>query len=310
MSHDPRRISAIADEVRAVYYSLIRDVDAHDDGIGREPPADFGVDPVADQLYLPLDLWNSDRKPSRTVPALVAYDPYLDRKDRHELQRIMVGLDVLVTMLDEFIDSAQSHSEYRLQLAVNIAFASLLSFESIPDDAAEIHEAVVSYLVETARIPTIERTVQRELDEITSPERAMELMRFSYASRARDISVFGQLPAYRSDVDDGTASRIVSDLETYRAHYLLFDDIRDVRQDARNGIETPVLWLIKTSDDLDEIVDELAEIFQAFEYAETPYRAALRELEREPENLRDELAAAMDSLTTESDAVSNPVRSS
>jgi len=292
MNHELRGVAERDEEVRAVYRSLVRDVEARDGGVG--PASPVTVAPIADHLSLPLDLWNDDRKPTRTVPTLAAYDHYVELDDGEDLRRILVGLDVLVTMLDEFIDSAQADSDDRLRLAVNVAFASLLSFGSIPDDADGTTELLLDYLVEAARIPSVEHGVQRELDAISAPDRAMELLRFAYAYRARDISVFGRLPALHYDVDERTADRIVSDLETCRAHYLLFDDVRDVRQDARNGIETPVLWLLRTRDDVDDVMDRLVEIYRTFEYAETPYRSTLRELEREPENLREELVSAME----------------
>lgn len=309
MNDEPRHSSVIADEVAAVYESLARAVDTVDDGLDQPSVDDFdlAVPPVAGQLQLPLDLWDSSRKPTRTVPALVAYDRPLEPDGADDLRRLLVGLDVLVTMLDEFVDADRSESSYRHQVAVNVAFASFLSFTSLPDDEGAATDTVLRYLVETARIPTVERAAQRELETIDTWERARELIRFVYAYRARDISVFGRLPALVADVDDRTAERIVSDLETYRAHYLLFDDIRDVREDVRNGIETPVVWLLQTYDDLDEITDSFVEIFQEFEYAETPYRAHLRELEREPDDVRDELEVAMNEL----DAISGslePVR--
>ncbi|MDF9746924.1 hypothetical protein [Natrinema salsiterrestre] len=304
MNDEPRHSSVIADEVAAVYDSLARTVDTVDGGI--EQPSidglDLAVPPVAGQLQLPLDLWDSGRKPTRTVPALVAYDRRLEPDDADELRRLLVGLDVLVTMLDEFVDRSDGHS--RLQLTVNVAFGSFLSFANLPDDEPAATDAVLQYLVETARIPTVERAVQRELETIDTWERAREAIRFVYAYRARDISVFGRLPALVADIDDRTAERIVSDLETYRAHYLLFDDIRDVLEDVRNGTETPIVWLLRTHDDPDEIVDSFLEIVREFEYAETPYRAQLRELEREPDDVRAELEVAM----AEVDAVPDPVK--
>lgn len=309
MNHEQRQAPEIADEVIDVYISLLQDIDARDAGLGRNVPEGVASEPVADHLQLPLRLWHSGRKPTRTVPALVAYDEHLDVNDARDLMRVMVGLDVLVTMLDEFIDSSDADSSQRLQLSINVAFASLLSFTSIPDDAPdEVDEAVRQYLVEAARIPMVERSVQRELESTTDPDRAMGLLAYSYAYRARDISVFGRLPALWADFDEHTADRIVSDLETFRAHSLLFDDLRDVHQDRSNGIRTPVLWLLDTHDDPAAVVDSIAEIFQSFEYSDSPYCESLQALERVPENLDEAIATAMNSLeeSVQASKIRNP----
>ncbi|MBX0325547.1 hypothetical protein EGH21_21205 [Halomicroarcula sp. F13] len=292
--------SAFADDVTSVYESLLQDIRARDDGLGSTAPDGISVPAVAENLRLPLELWVYGKKPTRTVPALVAYDDRVEVVETQHL-KLLVGLDVLVTMLDEFIDTANASTQDRLQVAVNVAFASLLSFVNVPNVNAEaITETITEYLVETARIPSVERAVHRELVQTDSIDDAVALMQFAYAYRARDITAFGQVPGVLYDIDEDTVDRTVRDLVTYRAHSLVFDDIRDVRQDVHNGVQTPVVWLLWTHDDVSIVRDVLAELFAQFEYADTPYRYTLRELEHEPDDVESALEAGKNALSEES----------
>lgn len=303
MSHTTGRLDSEAmDEVREVYRSLERRVRSREEVVSESPPdgVETGLESVAESLSLPVELWTSGAKPTRTVPALVAYERHLDGETFDSVLDVLVGLDVLVTMLDEFIDTADAGARHRTDLAINTAFASLLSFTSVPaGDQERVVGTITDFLVRTARIPATERAVQKRLASVDDPDRAMELMRFSYATRSRDISAFGRIPAIVHDVDARAASRIVDDLETYRAHYLLFDDIRDVREDRRNGTETPATWVLATSETPEEALGRLGEIFAAFEYSQTPYRATLRDLEQEPAELLETVRDAMDALEDE-----------
>jgi len=287
-----RPISAVADEVEEVYYSLMRTVRTRE-ADGETPLLDRAAgDEVSSSLSLPIELWTAGLKPTRTVPALVAYDVHVDRELFDDLSRVLVGLDVLVAMLDEFIDSKQTERRYRTDLAINIAFASLLSFGSVPESKRDaVNDAILDFLVETAQIPRIEHAVYQELTAADSPESAMDLVLSAYRYRARDISVFGRIPAIIYDVDERTARRIERDLQTYRAHYLLFDDLRDVREDRRNDTQTPVTWLVSVCDGPDEVAQYLEAVYEEFEYSEAAYTEQLRESEDEPGTL-DELIAS------------------
>ncbi|MDG5778925.1 hypothetical protein VB773_22265 [Haloarculaceae archaeon H-GB2-1] len=299
MTTNQQARSPYAADVYHVYESVRAAVRAQERALQRQDdlPASIDPDSIADRLSLPLRLWRREEKPTRTVPALVAVAPALDRTETQALARVLVGLDVLVTMLDEFIDAAETDVEYRTTLAVNVAFASLLSFSSIPADVTEeVVDESRRYLVAAARIPAVERAVQRELADADSKARAVELARTAYATRARDISAFGRIPGLISDLDDETTARLVSDLETYRAHFLLFDDLRDVREDRRNGTETPVTWLVETHEDPAVVVDRLVDVYGRFEYADTDYRDALEAMEREPAVVEQAVCEAMASL--------------
>lgn len=288
-------------EVHEVYDSLAETVETRELEL-TAPPLQSQNDTggVSESLHLPMDLWNQREKPPRTVPALVAYDQYISREQNDDLIKICVGLDVLITMLDQFIDTRELGWEQRIDIAANIAFASLLSFSTVPSTKrAEAVEMITRFLVKAARIPQTERAVQRKLRTVASPEAAIPLLRRSYAHRARDISVFGSLPALFYNVDERTAACIERDLETYRVHYLLFDDIRDIREDIRNGTETPVTWLLSECETPESVMSLLVEVYQEFEYSESPYRTALRELEREPDDLQTLVSDAMNTLNTE-----------
>ncbi len=283
----------LADEMSDIYRSLAGGIRAREAGTTPSFPDGIDVPSIAGDLDEPLRLWRTNRKPTRTVPALVAQRHYLD-DDIQMLEQLLVGLDVLVTMLDQFIDTSELNKSDKHGLAVNIAFASLLSFASIPAaNRTAVVDELLDYLVQSAQIPAVERAVQAELEVTSQPERVMELIQFSYAYRSRDISTFGRLPAVITDLDRRTADRITHDLQTYRAHFLLFDDIRDVREDMKSGDRTPVTWLLRTHDDIDEVLDRLATAFQRFEYTDAPYTDDLTELERRPKDLRAELMSAM-----------------
>ncbi|WP_363466858.1 hypothetical protein [Halogeometricum borinquense] len=288
--------SDLTQEAYDVYLDLAQEVTAHENDVVETVPDFFDIGSVHECLQFPLNLWESGRKPMRTVPALVAYEPLLDGDEADTVAQILVGLDVFVMMLDEFIDTARTDRRFRTQLAVNVAFSSLLSFATIPESAKEtVVDALTAYLVEASRIPAVEREVARALANTTSSEQAMDLIRFAYGFRARDIAVFGALPALVSDVDREVADRIESDLQTYRAHCLLYDDIRDIEEDRRNGIETPVMWLLDRHRDPEVVAARIASVYRSFEYSDADYTDVLREMEPTSDDPIDELASAIPS---------------
>ncbi|AFK21559.1 hypothetical protein E6P09_15780 (plasmid) [Haloferax mediterranei ATCC 33500] len=287
---DGPEISDLNQEVYEVYRNLATEVAAYEQDAEISVPDSFDVGSVHEALDFPLTLWESGRKPTRTVPALVAYEQFLDRDEREIIVRILAGLDAFVGMLDEFIDTDQSDRRHRTKLAVNVAFSSLLSFSSIPEPNRDVVvDALSVYFVEASRIPAVEQEVARALKDETSRERAMELIRFVYGFRARDISVFGTVPALVSDVDIERADRIENDLRTFRAHCLLYDDVRDIEEDLKNGIETPVMWLLDHYDP-EEVAAQIEAVYQSFEYSNAEYTNRLCEMEPGCDDLVDELA--------------------
>jgi len=302
----PQR-SVNAETVTDIYETLIRAVAVRDEGLDHSPLPESLAGTVATEMYLPLWLWEQGEKPTRTEPVLRLYTGHIEESERTELRCLLVGLDVFIAMLDEFIDSDCSSGQYRLSLAINIAFGSLLSFGSIPrEHRSDVVELLLAYFVEIARIPMVETATTDALEATESTAEQNELIRFAYGYRARDISVFGRLPSLLCDIDDSTVEDIVHDLQMYRARYLLFDDLRDVCEDSRNNIQTPGLWLLAEHDDSEALRDRLAEIYESFEYADNTHRQALLELECVPSNAHSEIDAAKAALAGQSAPELNP----
>lgn len=291
---DGQPVSALEKRVSETYRDLAGEVASHESNIDTVVPDAFDIGSVHEGLELPLTLWENDQKPTRTVPALLAYERLLDRNELDTVARILVGLDVLVMMLDEFIDTAHTDKRRQTRLGVNLAFSSLLSFSSIPaSDRDVVVDAFRAYLAEASRIPLIEQQSKRVLDEASTREQQIELIRFIYEFRARDIAVFGVLPALISDVDGERGDRIASDLQTYRAHCLLYDDIMDIEQDRRNGIVTPVRWLLDRYSDPEEVATRIEDIYRSFEYSDGDYTDHLRDIEPGYDALADALASSI-----------------
>lgn len=295
-----RKVDEILERISDAYRAVALDVEAYGDVVDGDIPESFDidVDGAATHLRLPLRYWNAGRKSSRAVPALLAYEPHLDRSEFDELSRVLTGLDVLITVLDEIIDASTHERGARVDLAVNAAFSSLLAFASLPDDAAdETVEVITRYLTEASRIPLVECEVQRKLADIDDVARAMDLIRFSYSFRARDVSAFATVPGTVADVDRETRSRIADDLHAHRVRSLLVDDVNDIKRDLNEGTETPVIWLLATLSEPGIVAERIDEVYRAFEYADgTEYREQLRFLENRPADFRDELAETMSVL--------------
>jgi hypothetical protein len=62
------------------------------------------------------------------------------------------------------------------------------------------------------------------------------------------------------------------------ARQLLIDDIEDVALDRRDGLETPVCWLLATRNSAAAV---LRSVYDSFEYSDAPYCRELRTLERD-----------------------------
>ena len=278
-------------DVRRLYRTVREDV-RDTEGAGPTPPVDIDTATPTASLGLPLELWESGAKPSRAAAGLLVTDPHLSQSERRLVEPILVGLDVLIAMLDESIDTRAGSDHGRLDLAVNIAFGSLLSFSTIPDRLTEpVVDQLQRYFVTVAKIPVVEHRVQKRLATVESPAAGMDLVRSCYAYRAWDISAFGQIPALVAGLGDDTAGRLVSDLRAYRARYLLFDDVRDVQEDVEHGTETPVVWLLRTCDSPAAVERRLFEIYRTFTYVDTDRGALLGGLEREPPTLSEDLEA-------------------
>lgn len=281
-------------QVADCYEELVHDVRPREADVAVDLPPGIEVDPLHESLQFPIRLWERGQKSSRTVPALVAYADYEDNDEMDAVRRTLVGLDVLVSMLDEFIDVTRPSETVRAALATNVAFSSLYAFTSIPADEREaVAEELTRYLVEASRIPAVERQVQRQLRATESLEEAVELIAFAYEFRARDVSAFARIPALVFDVTEPERDRIARDLRTYRAHDILFDDVTDVDEDRANGLGSPVTWLLQQYDDPNAVAALLEDVYSRFEYSGADYADRLSRMEGRPNDFRQTLAASM-----------------
>ncbi|SFR66714.1 hypothetical protein [Halogeometricum limi] len=260
-------------------------------------PSWVDADPFCGRLNLPLDSWRAESALRRAIPALVAVEAELTADERSTVARVLVGLDVLMTMFDAFIDTRDAERDYRLALAVNVAYASQFAFLSVPDvDRETVRTAVADYFLTSARIPLVERYARPSLRAVGTEREAMDVLGTVYDYRAADIDVFAAIPALLGGLDDETAARIRADLRTHRAHYLVYDDVRDVEQDRRDGIETPIRWLLRTYPDTADVVELVDELLARYEYSGAGYCAELETLERRPADLPAALTESSESV--------------
>lgn len=295
-------VSTTRAEVEAIYRSVVDGTRRVEVRLDSDLPVGVDIPSVAADLTLPLDAWRDEWKRARSIPALVAVDALVDRPRGDSVARTLVGLDVLVSMLDEFIDTASSDAHRRGVLATNTAFGSFLSFSNVPESC---HGLVWEFLVECAQIPAIERSIGNRLETVEG-ELPTELLVTSYRVRSRDIAGFGRIPATAYEINPDSARTLVADLRTYRAHELIFDDIRDARSDIADGIETPVTWLLRTLDSPTAVAEILAYIYSRFRFIDRGNRDRLRRLERPPTDVCATIADAMDAVDESDSAVVAP----
>lgn len=272
------------------YETFVRDVDERERAIGRELPLDAPTAAVADRLTTPLQQWEAGVKPNRVVPAVAAIESegYTITTD---LLRLLVGLDVAVTALDDLVDEGALERTDRFHLAVVATFGTLLSSTgSSLCEGAAVTDALVEYYLSMAQTPSVERTVADELAAATTSQRELACAIRAYAYRAEDVASFVTIPARVLDIDDSTAARLLSDLRTFRVRQLLYDDLRDVETDLANGIRTPIVDLLRTATDAAAVLERIEAIADAFPYSEAGadrYRDGLVALERRPDDLEE-----------------------
>lgn len=280
-------VATVRREICGVYRDLVASVATIADDSA--PTSDAGT-------TLPFERWERADESSRAVPALVALAhevPAPDPADARAVTRVLVGLDALVTALDEFVDTATLDRDERTALAATLALAARLAFSAVPDPAraAAVSSELSTYLLETARIPAVEGSLRERLAG-TEGDETLAALRSVYAARARDVTAFASVPAIVYGLDSATTDRLAADLRTHRAHSLLFDDVRDVARDRRDGIQTPVRWLLATEADLATVTAHLESLSAAFDYSGAGYCESLRALEAAPADLRGAVAAA------------------
>lgn len=287
-SRNNEAIREAFDRTTAAYEAFVCDLDERERAVGRELPLGAATAGVADRLETPLEQWETGNKPNRVVPAVVAIEAEGDTVSP-ALLRLLVGLDVAITALDDLVDEGDLERTERFQLAVVATFGTLLSSAGeSPCEGTAVSDALVDYYLSMAQTPAVERTVADELAAATTSRRELACSIRAYAYRAEDVAAFVTIPARVLEIEDETTARLLSDLRTFRARQLLYDDLRDVETDLADGIETPIVYLLRTSTDEAAVLERLEAIVGAFPYSATGagrYGAALTALERRPDDL-------------------------
>jgi hypothetical protein len=297
-------VSATERRAAAVYRAFVADIAAEGAAIDRRLPAAVDPVPLSATLALPLTLWAEGEKSSRAVPLLLAleYAVDLDPEVRASVERVLVGLDVLLTMLDELIDGERlidgspengpgpAGARERFSLAATLAFASLLSLGSIPHDRQDaVRDALTAYLIQASRIPSIEAGVDRWLDATADDPERLDALVDIYGRRARDGSGFAAVAGAIAGIDAATVARIEADLRTHRARSLLFDDVRDLAVDREQELRTAVRWLADHEATPETVAAWVDAVASTFDYSGADYCDGLRRLEGRPADLVEPL---------------------
>lgn len=240
--------------------------------------APLGSVPAAEFLTDRYDAWADDATATRAVAAGVVVESLAGEPLAPSVGRVLVGLDLAVAALDDFVDTRTLSPDRRQRLAASVAFPALLSFVNVGGPGRDrAVAAATAYLVAAAQIPAVERcSFADRAPTDAATDRAV--VRSVYAARARDITGFVTIPGAILDLDPDAVDRAVGDLVAYRARQLLIDDIEDVAVDRRDGIETPVSWLLATRESAAAV---LRSVYDSFEYSDAPYCGDLRALERD-----------------------------
>lgn len=273
----PRHDEAIReafDCTTEAYEAFVRDVGERERALGRKLPLGTATAGVADRLETPLEQWETGSKLTRVVPAVLAIEAEGNTVSP-ALLRVLVGLDVAITALDDLVDEGGLERADRFRLAVVATFGTLLSSTGdSPREGATVSDALVDYYLSMAHLsmaqtPVVERTVANELAAATTSWRELVCAIRAYAYRAEDVTAFVTIPGRVLEIEDEAAARLLSDLRAFRARQLLCDDLRDVETDLADGIETPIVYLLRTATDEAAVLERIAAILCAFPYSTT-----------------------------------------
>lgn len=276
------------EEIQAIYTEVADEIFADEESLRNEMPIDTTAG-IAEHLTEVVDHWSDDHKSLRTTPTTNAYACELHDPPDASIQRVLVGLDAEVNVLDDIIDTKDLPTERRVALTANAAFASMLIAESAPQAHRETVATVLrEYFTALFQIPLVEERLFEKMRDATTPTARREATREIYEYRARDIDAFARIPALVAGLDEQPKQRLLSDLRTYRAHRLLFKDIHDIPRDLEDDDTTPIIALLNTYDSIETITTKIEQIYDTFEYTTTGeprYGDVLTELEGAPDDL-------------------------
>ena len=275
-------------EVRGIYMDLADDVANRERRLGEELPVGRTFD-IPARLLDAVDNWETGRKSLRTVPACNVYARHCDDVVPQPVIRTMTGLDAVINMLDDIIDTKGLTTETKVALTLNVAFSTVLMVEGCPPAAKqEVNDNLLEYFTAVFQIPLVERKLFTRMKGATTKEDRLAAAESFYAYRARDIDAFARIPAAVMDVDDEERSQLLSDLRTYRARRLMFKDIHDVERDIADGDTNPLIHLLRTADGTQDVVSDIEDLYARFTYSDAGQRIygdILQELEDPPANL-------------------------
>lgn len=286
-------------DIHRIYRELADEVTTREQVLANELPVDTPAN-VATYLKEVVTDWQSGRKSLRNVPVLTVYHTYLDGTVSEGLTRLLTGLDALINVLDDFVDTPNAPTEMRIRFAFNAAIAPTLLWQHAPPNhVAELGDLLMQYLVEIFQIPLVERELLAQFQTADSRPERLRTAHALYAYRACDIAAFARIPAIVHDVDAETTEQLVADLCAFRARQLLFKDIHDVERDLHDDDETPVLWLLTHESEVAEIESFVTDLYGGFPYSEAgreAYGEQLGVLEGRPEDLEQLLTEQRDEI--------------
>lgn len=217
-----------------------------------------------------------------------------------DLMRALVALDAKVNAVDDVIDTRRLDRRQKTHLMTVVGFSDLLLIENLPvQHVSEVAKIQRRYSVELAQIPIVEHRLLERLRSATSREERLDATITIYSYRARDIRAFAEIPAVVSKLDPMVVDRVVDDLLTFRARYLLFEDFRHVERDLGDGYENPIMALFHAGSDrqeIDWIVRELLTWFQYSTWAVGRYADLLANLERRPDEIEEAVTVGLREL--------------
>jgi hypothetical protein len=275
-------------DIHQIYQELADDVRMREQALADEVPVDATAK-LAALLEQVVTDWESGRKSLRAVPVLTVYQNHLDEPVSDDIKCLLTGLDALINVLDDIVDTPDAPTKLRIRLAFNAAIAPPLFWRHVPPvHTDELGDLLMQYLVEVFQIPLVENKLLDRFQAADSRRQRLQTARELYAYRARVIGAFAKIPAVVHDVDAETTSRIVGDLCAFRARQLLFKDIHDVERDVRDDDETPVSWLLEHEFEMAMITSFISDLYGEFSYSEAgreAYGELLYLLEGHPEDV-------------------------
>lgn len=284
------------EEIQHIYRDLITDISTREKELRDTIPVGTTADLPA-HLRSTRNDWVSGRKSLRTVPVSNAYARELGQPVENSVLRALSGLDVIVNVLDDVIDSQSLTADTRIRLTVNAAFASVFLAENLPTERQkEGGDLLRDYFTALFQIPLVEQQLFDEMGDADSDSGREAAGVQIYSYRARDIDAFARLPALVSEITPAAEQRLIDDLRTYRARRLLFKDIHDVPRDLSDDDMTPIIHLLRHHQSVDDAVDAIERIYAEFEYTEQgnqQYSSLLKDLEEPPSDLQALLGEAM-----------------